>query len=278
VPYHPEPNRWFDLAMLAYCGLITIIVLGVIAMAAFASLVKFWPYNLSLTLDSYDFSAQTAQGWSTYGNSLIMAISTAVVGTAVVFSGAYMVEKSRGFAVGRSAVQFLAMMPMAVPGMVLGLAYIFFFNHPDNPLGVLYGTMAILVICTVTHFYTVSHLTAVTALKQLDAEFESVSASLKVPVYKTFRRVTVPVCLPAILDISVYLFINAMTTVSAVVFLYFPHTMTASILMLFQDDNGNLGSATAIGMVILLTSAGVRVLHWLLTRGLSRRTQAWRER
>ncbi len=64
------------------------------------------------------------------------------------------------------------------------------------------------------------HLTALTALKALDAEFESVAASLKVPFYRTFWRVTVPVSLPAIIDIAIYYFVNAMTTVSAVVFLY----------------------------------------------------------
>ena len=84
--------------------------------------------------------------------------------------------------------QFLAMMPMAIPGMVLGLAYIFFFNNPDNPLNAIYGTIAIIVICTVTHFYTVSHLTAVTALKQMDNEFEAVSASLKKPFHKLLSK------------------------------------------------------------------------------------------
>jgi ABC-type molybdate transport system permease subunit len=66
----------------------------------------------------------------------------------------------------------------------------------------------------------VAHLTAVTAIRQLDPEFEAVGASLKVPAWTTFGRVTVPICLPVILDIAVYLFVNAMTTVSAVVFLY----------------------------------------------------------
>src|SRR3546814_7245275 len=82
------------------------------------------------------------------------------------------------------------MLPMAVPGMVLGLAYIFFFNDPRTPLHFLYGTMAILVVCTVTHFYTVSHLPAMTALKQMAREFESVAASLKQPLYHLFRVVT----------------------------------------------------------------------------------------
>jgi iron(III) transport system permease protein len=124
----------------------------------------------------------------------------------------------------------------------------------------------------------VPHLTALTALKQLDAEFEDVSASLKVPFYKTFSRVTFPVCVPAILDIGIYLFINAMTTVSAVVFLWGPDTKLASVAVLNMDDQGDIAPAAAMAMMIVYTSATVRLLHVLLTRGLQRRTQAWRRR
>jgi len=200
----------------------------------------------------------------------------AAIGTVVVFVGAYMVEKGRGFSSGRSAFQLLAMMPMAIPGMVLGLSYIFFFNHPDNPFNVIYGTMIILVICTITHFYTVSHLTAVTALKQMDGEFEAVAASLKQPFYKTFWRVTVPVCLPAILDIAIYLFVNAMTTVSAVIFLYSPDTTLASVAVLNMDDAGDIAPAAAMGMMIFYTNVGARLIHSFVTRKIVVRTQAWR--
>jgi iron(III) transport system permease protein len=207
-----------------------------------------------------------------------MALYTAAIGTVVVFLGAYVVEKARGLAQGRAAFHMLAMMPMAIPGMALGLAYVFFFNDPGNPLHVIYGTMAILVICTIAHFYTVAHLTAVTALKQMDPEFEAVSASLKQPVTKVFARVTVPVCLPAILDISIYLFVNAMTTVSAVVFLYAPHTTLASVAVLNMDDAGQIASAAAMGMMIFYTNVGARLMHALATRGVLHRTQAWRAR
>src|SRR3546814_20877555 len=110
--------------------------------------------------------------------------------------------------------------------------------------------MAILVICTIVHFYTVSHLTALTALKQMDPEFESVSASLKTPFYKTFWRVTVPVCLPAILDISMYLFVTAMTTTSAVIFLYAPDPIVASVSIINLDEAGSKPSALAMGVQI----------------------------
>ena len=162
--------------------------------------------------------------------------------------------------------------------MVLGLAYIFFFNNPNNPLGFIYHGMAILVLVTVVHYYTVPQLTALTALKQLDPEFEMVSRSLKIPFYKTFWRVTFPVCLPAILEISIYLFVNAMTTVSAVVFLWGPGTHLASVAVLNMDDQGDIAAAAAMAMMIVYTSAAARLLYGLATRGLAARTQAWRTR
>jgi len=278
VPLQPKPNRRIDTLVTIYCASVGIVIVGVLAMALYASLIKFWPYNLSLSLKNYNFDVMDGGGWEAYGNSIRMALYTAFFGTAIIFAGAYLVEKGRGFKYGRGLIQLLAILPMAVPGMVLGLAYIFFFNHPDNPLNFIYGTMAILVLCTITHFYTVSHLTAATALKQMDPEFEAVSSSLKTPFYRTFARVTVPVCLPAILDVSIYLFVNAMTTVSAVVFLYSTDTTLASVAVLNMDDAGDIAPAAAMAMMIVYTSAGVRLLHALLTRGLHRRSQAWRAR
>jgi iron(III) transport system permease protein len=278
VPYQPKPDRRVDMAMLAFCSVVALLILCMLGMAQYAALIKFWPYNLELTLGNYDFDLANGGGWDSYFNSIRMSLYTAVVGTAIIFFGAYLVEKGRGFLLGRNAFHAVAMLPLAVPGMALGLAYIFFFNNPANPFNFLYGTMGILVLVTVTHFYTVSHLTAVTALKQMDPEFESVSASLKTPFYRTFARITVPVCLPAILDVSMYLFLNAMTTVSAVVFLYSTDTTLASVAVLNMDDQGELPFAAAMAMMIAYTCAAARILHALLTRGISRTTQAWRTR
>ena len=95
-----------------------------------------------------------------------------------------------------------------------------------------------------------------TALKSLDAEFEAVSASLKVPFFKTFWRVTLPICTPALVDIARYFFINAMTTISAVVFLYSPETKLASIAILNLDEAGETGAAAA--MAVLIAAASTR--------------------
>jgi len=276
VPYRPKPNRRFDMAMLAWCGIMAVFIAGTIAVCQFAALINYWPYDLTFSLRNYDFNRMDGGGWAAYWNSLELAALTAVIGTTIIFVGAYMVEKIDGFRFGRAAFQFLAMLPMAIPGMVLGLAYIFFFNNPENPLNFIYGTMVILVVSTVTHFYTVGHLTALTALKQIDAEFEPVAASLRQPFWKLFARVTVPVCLPAILDISIYMFVNAMTTVSAVVFLYSTHTALASVAVLNMDDAGDIAPAAAMGMMIFYTNATARILHALASRGVLRRAGAWR--
>ncbi len=278
VAYEPRPSRRFDASMALYCAAISVFILGMLAVCQFAALIKFWPYDLSLGFTNYDFDVMDGGGWESFWNSIRMALYTAVFGTVMVFTGAYMIEKGRGFRAGRGLFQLLAMMPMAVPGLVLGLAYIFFFNDPDNPLNFIYGTMGILVICTITHFYTVAHLTALTALKQMDIEFEYVSQSLKQPFHKMLTRVTVPVCLPAILDISIYLFVNAMTTVSAVVFLYSPDTTLASVAVLNMDDAGDIAPAAAMGMVIFYTNALVRLAHGFLSRHVLIRTQSWRQR
>ncbi|RYF73047.1 MAG: ABC transporter permease subunit, partial [Comamonadaceae bacterium] len=133
-----------------------------------------------------------------------------------------------------------------------------------------------LVLCTIIHFYTTGHLTMVTALKSIDAEFEAVSASLKVPFYKTFWRVTLPICLPTLLDVSRYFFINAMTTISAVVFLYSPDTKLASVAILNLDEAGDTGPAAAMAVLIAATSAVVILLYMALGKWVDRRTQAWR--
>jgi iron(III) transport system permease protein len=277
VPYAPRPARLRDALLLGYVWLFSALMLLVMGMAVFGSFVQFWPYDLSFTLRHYVYGLNEAGIDNAYANSLTLALSTALAGTAITFAGAYWLEKTRGAQALRPVVQFQALLPMAVPGMVLGIGYILFFNAPGNPLGWLYGTMAILVLSTIVHFYSSSHLTAVTALKQLDGEFEAVSASLKVPFYKTFWRVTVPVCLPAVLDISRYFFVNAMTTISCVVFLYGPQTTLVSVSILQLDEAGNLGAAAAMASLIVGTSAVVTAVFFALEWWIVRRTQRWRD-
>ncbi|EJF89006.1 putative 2-aminoethylphosphonate ABC transporter permease subunit [Bartonella tamiae] len=276
VPYSPDINRKRDIIFFIICLVVSVFILLLVSMCQLASVAKFWPYNITPVLSHFDFNHMDGGGWTSYWNSLQLAFYVATLGIVVVFCGAYITEKIKEFSAGRFLLQLLAIMPMAIPGMVLGLGYIFFFNNPSNPLHFLYGTMAILVICTITHLYTVPHLTATTALKQMDSEFESVSLSLKQPLWRILGRVSAPVCFPAISEIWIYLFVNAMTTVSALVFIYSPNTTLASIAVLNMDDAGDVAAAAAMGMMIFYTNVIVRIAHSTITNFVIRRQHNWR--
>jgi len=285
----PKKERPRDWGMLVVCSAIASYILLVLFTAGYASLVTMWPYDFTLTLKHYSFDGVGIDAYGAYANSVKVAVLSAVAGTGLVFLAAYFNEKSRRLLWLRRGVQFLAMIPLALPGLVIGIAYIFFFNEPaftlpftsleiPNPFNHLYGTIWILVIANVVHFFTVSFLTASTALRQLDREFETVSESMSVPFYVTFFRVTVPVCLPAIIEIAMYLFVSSMATVSAVIFLYSPATRLASVAVVDMADFGYEAAASAMCMLIVLTNIGVRLLSEGVSHIFRKRTQAWRTR
>lgn len=276
VVYQARPSRNKDIFCFVFCSVIALFIILILSMALYASLVTFWPWNMSISLNNYQFSQFSVYGWQPYFTSLKLASSVAVIGAVIIFIGAYLLDKGQLNKALKQLIHILCLLPMAVPGMVLGLGYIFFFNHPNNPLNLLYGTLAILVINTLVHYYTVGHLTALSALKQLPQEVEAVAASLKVPQYKIFFKVTLPVCLPAILDIAIYLFINAMTTTSAIIFLYASDSLPAAVAVLNISDTGNLGAAAAMASLIMLTCIGAKLIHSVLQHSFNHKFQAWR--
>lgn len=278
VVYEAQAHGWRDGAAFAYCAVVALALLGMIAVAVFASLANYWPYDLRPSLRHYDFDNMDGGGWATYGNSLRMALAVAVLGSLAAFLSAWVVDKPRRLGPLREALNLLATVPLAVPGLALGVGYVLFFNAPGNPLGMVYGTMGILVLSTVAHYFSVPHLTLLAALRQLDEEFEVVAASMGVPFWQTVWRVHLPICLPALVEVAGYFFVNAMTTVSAVVFLYAPATQLASVAVLNMDDAGDIASAAAMAVLIFATAALARLLFAGVQRAVERRTQRWRTR
>ncbi|WP_428161682.1 putative 2-aminoethylphosphonate ABC transporter permease subunit [Desulfobacter sp.] len=286
VPLVNKPDALRDNLALACCGIVVFSILAFYGTALYASLVKVWPYKLSLGLSHYRFTGMGGGGYAAFFNSMRMGLYSAVLGTAVTFFTAFLVEKVRVWDRCRHTVYFLSILPLALPGLVIGLAYIFFYNargwdlfrmFVPNPFNFLYGTMAILVLSNIVHFYTMGFLTASTALKQMDIEFEHVSDAMGVPFYKTLFRITLPVSLPAVLEVASYYFVNSMATVSAVIFLYSADIPLASVAIANMDDAGDTASACAMSVLVVFTNIVVRLLFLLCTKKLKARTQAWKE-
>jgi ABC-type Fe3+ transport system, permease component len=187
----------------------------------------------------------------------------------------------------RQATYAMSLLPMALPGIVIGLSYAFFFNKltfdipiigtVENPFNWIYGTMVIIILANVFHYYSVPFITATAALKKLDNEFELVSESMAVPFYKTFFSVSVPISILAIMEIMMYYFVTAMVTVSAVIFLYTSETKLSSVAIVSMEDNGDIASAAAMSMLIILTNIVVRIIYELSTRVIRKKTMAWQK-
>lgn len=274
IPYQIKPHRPSDMAATIFCLVITLAMLLFFAVALFASLIKFWPYNLTFTLSNYDLGQiSSGSGTTAFKNSIIIALISAFLGTFITFLGAYLIEKNQKFKVSRRITYLLSITPLAIPGTVVGLSFIMFFNAPNfkipfadgyvlqNPFHFIYGTIWIIVLANMIHFYSVPFSTATTALKRLDKEFETVSESLAVPFYKTLRRVTLPLCTPAICEMWVYFFVNSLVTVSAVVFLFTPTAPIASVAIVSLEGAGQTAPAVAMCMLLLFINLIVRGLY-----------------
>lgn len=247
-PLVPKKNRVFDSSMFAISTLICGSILAVVATVVYASFVKLWPYNMSFTFDNYIFDSQG--GYEPLLTSIYVSLFAALVGVIMVVASAYVVNKSKGFIV--DVINFFSILPAAIPGMVLGIAYIFFFNNPSNPLTVIYGTVLILAINSIYHYHAQGFLSATTGLKQISNTFDETSSCLGASRATTIRKVTLPLLFPVILTIGIFFFMRSMVTLSSVIFLVSPSVNLAAVSVMLLDDAGNSTQAAAFSTLIIL--------------------------
>ncbi len=290
VPYVIKPHKTSDIFGQCFCTFFSIFLILFFGVSLYGSFVSSWPYDMSLSLKHYDFSDVGAgSGMESILRSVQVSIAVAILGTIIAFVTAYLIEKVQVFPRFRRFIYFMAITPSAVPGTVIGLSYILFFNPkffiiPGTEIGLvngynfLYGSTAILIIVNIVHYFAVPFITARTSLKRLDKEFETVSDSLGIPFYRTFFKITVPMSLPAFLEMMAYFFMNSMVTVSAVIFLYTPMTKLASIVVLNVSDAGDDAAAAALCMLILGINIVVRLIYEFTRKKLSAKTDRWLKR
>ena len=260
-----------DIAATIFCAVVTICFIALIAVLVMGAFSDYYPYKMEFTLRHFNFD-RSSGGMQSFYNSILMSFLSAVIGTVFVFLYAWFIEKMRGFAGLKRVARFLSSLPIAVPGMVIGLSFIFFFNSPSNPLNFIYGTIWILVLANVLHFYSVPYVTASSALKKLDKESESTAESLNVPLHRSVLQISLPLCLPAILEIFIFYFIYSMVTVSAVVFLYSANFKIAAIAITHMEEAGNYSQAAAMSLLILLANIGIRIVYEIVTAKLRKKS------
>ena len=262
VPLTVKPSPRFDAAMLAYVVLVCLGILAIIGIVVFASFVRLWPYNMTLTLSNYDVDVQG--GYGPLWTSIWMSSLAAVIGVVMVIVAAYVIQKlNNPFT---RFLYFLSILPAAVPGMVLGLGYIFAFNDPVNPIYLIYGTVLLLAINTVYHYHAQGFLIATTSLKQISSTFDEASAMLGGSFLQTMRKITLPIIWPALISLGVFFFMRAMVTLAAVIFLVSPGNNLAAVSVLLLDDAGETSQAAAFSTLIMAVVIAVLLIFQGLLR------------
>lgn len=282
IVYRAKKNKIRDTFFYIYTILICFFILSIFITIFVSAFSKLWPYNLSFSLNNFKFYDYNGGIEIFFKNSFILAILSGIFGTFMTFMSAYLIEKKENKTLKDKIIYFLSLVPLALPGMVIGISFIFFFNKSYftipflninimNPFNSIYKTIWIMVLANVIHFYSISFLTANTALKKLDKEFERVSLSMGIPWYKTFFNVTFPMCLESILEIFFYYFVNSMVTISALVFLYTSNLSLLSIAVINLDDTGEIAKASAMSIIILLTNVIIKIIYQIILNFLQKR-------
>lgn len=256
------PARGRDAAFTTYAVLVASVFVAVVGIVVVASFVQLWPYKMTFTFKHYEFDVQN--GIAPLWNSIGVSLASALAGVTMVGLAAIVVNKFKTPLTG--PLSFLAVLPSAVPGMVLGLGYIFVFNDPGNPLNGLYGTLALIVIMTVYYNHAQGFLITSTSLRQISSSFDEAATTLGAGVVRALRTITLPLMWPTMLGVAVFYFMRSMVSLSAVIFLITPSTQVASVSVLQLTDRGAYNQAAAFSVCIMATVVGVLLLARLTLR------------
>jgi len=275
----PKPVKIVAFAIAIPWAILTITVY---TMAMAGAFVRVWGRDWTFTLSH--FERAFALEWSPSGqllfsggawHSLFTTIQLAAIAAPITAGigllAAWVLTRQR-FA-GRTALEFALMLTFAVPGTVIGVAYILTFNIP--PLEIT-GTAIILVACFVFRNLPVGVRSGVAAMSQLDKSLDEAAITLRASTFRALRTVVLPLLKPAIVTALVYSFVRAMTTVSAVIFLVSAQYEMATVFIINRVINGDYGLAIAYcAVLIVLMMAAIGLINLLVgRRKLGRRSVA----
>ena len=209
-----------DTLYLLYYLLISLALLSVFVVMFVVPFVKQWPYQPYFTLDVITRIISDSSIWQVYEHSIGVALVSAAIGTLFCYAAALVKARSQLPAWCQTTMDSFAMITNTVPGMVLGIGFLFAMSGTA-----LANTFTILVLANLVHFFTTPYMMATSALSKMNAGWETTGALMGDSWIKTISRVIVPNSLPTLLQMFQYFFVSAMVTISAVVFLTGARTM-----------------------------------------------------
>lgn len=246
------------------CSILSVLfcvcVVSIFAVIFVIPFVQDWPYKTSFSIVHFK-TALLNEGLSeVYKNSIIVAILTAVIGTAMAYAAALVTARSNAAAKSKKVIDYIAMVTNTIPGMVLGLAFLFTFSGTF-----LQGTFAIIIICNIIHYFSTPYLMIKGSLEKMNASWETTAMLMGDNWIKTIFRVVTPNAASTLIEVFGYYFVNAMVTISAVIFIAGARTMVLTTKIKELQYYNKFNEVFVLSLLILATNLTAKLVIGLLS-------------
>jgi iron(III) transport system permease protein len=265
--------RYFTLA-LAIIYLIVVVVLPTLALivAAFRKFLFIRDVKSLFDMKAYSLIHferlfDNPFAMRSIVNTMEVGLITALAGGVLAFSIGYTVNRTQ--ASGRRAIDVISTLPIAIPGLVIGVAYLWaWIGLP----GGLYGTIWILALAFIARFMPDTIKALSTSLLQIHKELEEASWICGKGLIGTIRTIVLPLARPGLIAGITLLFILAIRELGSSLFLYTSNTMVMAVLLLDYYEGGNVGITSAFSLVqTVLLAVVIGIAHFLSRGGASAR-------
>lgn len=250
-----KKNRARDTVFSGMSALILIAVFSVFLVMFLVPFVDEWPYRMSFTMEHVRAVFADSTLFGVYINSVIVALVTALAGTLVSYGAALVTARSSVNGKLKRVIESIALITNTIPGMVIGLAYLFCFSGTG-----LQNTFAILIICNMVHFFSTPYLMMKSSLSKMNGSWETTAMLMGDNWVKTIIRVVTPNAVSGLLEVFSYYFVNAMVTVSAVIFLAGARTMLVTTKIKELQYFNQYNEIFVLSLLILFTNMAGKFL------------------
>ncbi len=248
-------NRVRDIAFGMLSSLIILCALSVFAVIFLVPFVEQWPYRMNFTTEHITDIFSDNSFILIYKNSLLVAFATSIFGTLIVYGTALVSARRDEHRHYGKLPDTVSLITNTIPGMVLGVAYLLSFKGTF-----LHNTFAILIICNIIHYFSSPYLMMKSSLEKLNASWETTARLMGDTWFKTVARIITPNAVSTLLEVFSYFFVNAMVTVSAVIFLASTRTMIITAKIKELQHFANFNEIFVLSVLILITNLAVKGL------------------
>ena len=257
-----KKNRVRDGVCAAGSSLIILSVLAVFAVIFVVPLVQEWPYQVSFTLEHVQAVLNDSSLFGVYKNSIFVAVCTALLDLLITYGAALATARSGLSGKRKGVIDAIALVTNTIPGMVIGIAFMFIFS--GTPLQ---NTFPLIILCNVVHFFSTPYLMMRNSLSKLNSSWETTASLMGDTWIKTIVRIVTPNMTSTILEVFSYYFVNAMVTVSAVIFIAGARTMVITIKIKELQYYTKFNEVFVLSLFILGTNLIVKgILGYLINR------------